>query len=129
VKSLKLILIITLIMSLVSLPVFVYSQTGAVAQAKIDANKHVSKFLWFGAGCLFGLIGVGAAYLIAPNPPASALLGKDADWVTLYTDAYRSEGKRIQGKYAIYGCLTNALVYIVYAVVVVATTTSTVSSY
>jgi hypothetical protein len=70
-------------------------------------------------GCLFNWLGVGAAYLILPNPPATRLLGKSSEYVAAYTDAYRDGAKGVQTKNAWTGCVVSGLGYVVYVVVVV----------
>ena len=93
-------------------------ETSDICQrAKLDAQADVNKMLWFGAGCLFGIFGLGAAYIIEPSPPATRLLGKPPEYVAVYTDCYRDEGKRIQTKNALVGCLIGeAAVLIIYAI-------------
>lgn len=88
----------------------------ACQQAQIDVRTDVNGTLWLGAGCLFGIFGVGAAYLIEPSPPAMRLMGKSPQYVAAYTDCYKSEGKTIQGKKAITGCLIGVAVEVVFYV-------------
>jgi hypothetical protein len=83
----------------------------AVADAQVDAQANAGGALWFGAGCLFGILGVAAGYLIEPSPPAGRLVGKPSEYVMTYTTAYKSEGKSLQGKHAIYGCLAGTVAY------------------
>ncbi|MCD6531997.1 hypothetical protein J7K99_06115 [bacterium] len=94
-------------------PLFAESRdvtTKACTDAKLDAQIDINTTLWMGAGCLFGLLGVGAAYVIEPSPPASRLLGKSAEYVAIYTDCYKEEGKSIQTKAALKGCVVGTLV-------------------
>ncbi len=73
-----------------------------------------------GGGFLFGLLGVGAAYVITPSPPAMQLLGKSSEYVAAYTDAYVRAAKGVQTSNAWIGCIVNGVISVVYAVVVVA---------
>ncbi len=77
-----------------------------------------------GGGFLFGLLGVGAAYVITPSPPAMQLLGKSSEYVAAYTDAYVRAAKGVQTSNAWIGCIVNGVIGgvigVVYAVVVVA---------
>lgn len=98
------------------------------ADGERQAQSDINGTTWFAIGCLAGLIG----YLIAmqePNPPATQLLGKSPEYVAAYTDCYRKEGKSIKTKNAMYGCLANVGLAIVYVIIVAAaaeeTTTST----
>ena len=78
-----------------------------VAAAETDANKDVSKPLWFGTGCLLsGLVfvplpswyscllppmGLTGTYFYQPDPPVSRLIGKSPEYVDIYTSAYKSK--------------------------------------
>ena len=95
----------------------------AVAQAgtgcmdgEMQAERDISAGTWFAIGCLAGLIG----YLIAmqePNPPATALIGKEPEYVAAYTDCYRRKGKSIKTKNALTGCLVaNAATLAIYVI-------------
>lgn len=88
------------------------SSTSACAQAQMDAENDINGTIWFGAGCLLGLIGWGAAYVVKPSPPATRLVGKSPEYVAQYTDCYIEAGKKIQTKKAMNGCLTYAGVYL-----------------
>ena len=100
-----------------------------ITASTIAAQTNTNKMLWFGAGCLFGLLGVGAGYLIAPTPSPATLMGKDQNYVAIYTDNYQKVGKSIQGKYALYGCAAESVGFIIYYIIVVAAVFSTVDTY
>ncbi len=89
-----------------------------ISASTVSAQANTNKFMWFGAGCLFGLLGIGAAYLVEPNPPATALVGKNANYVATYTQNYKKIAKGIQTKEAIWGCVTSGLIYALYYVFV-----------
>uniref|UniRef100_A0A7C2PLG9 Uncharacterized protein n=1 Tax=candidate division WOR-3 bacterium TaxID=2052148 RepID=A0A7C2PLG9_UNCW3 len=89
----------------------------ACRQAEFDAQRDVNGTLWLGAGCLFGLLGVGAAYIFEPSPPASRLLGKSPEYVASYTDCYKAAAKKIQTNNAIKGCVISGVLYIAWYVV------------
>jgi hypothetical protein len=92
----------------------------AAAEAIQDANADINGTLWFFVGCL-GLIGIAVAYLAEPSPPAARLMGKSAEYVMIYSTAYKSEGKSIQGRHAIYGCLVGTAIGVaIYIILVVA---------
>lgn len=82
------------------------------SQAILDAQNDINRNLWFGAGCLFGLLGVGASYVIEPNPDTYRFMGKSNDYIAAYTSCYRIEAKKIQQQKARHGCLTYAAVYL-----------------
>jgi hypothetical protein len=81
---------------------------GAIA-GQVDGRANTSSILWFGAGCLFELLGVAAAYLMTPNPPAMRLLGKSPEYVAAYTDAYGTSAKNVQTNNAWLGCILSSL--------------------
>ena len=85
--------------------------TDACAQAQMDAQADVNETMWFFAGCLFGVLGVGAAYVIEPSPPASRLLGQPPDYVAIYTDCYKDKAKSIQTSAAIKGCVLGSVLW------------------
>ena len=83
-------------------------------QATIDAQNDVNGALWYGAGCLFGILGLGASYVIEPNPNAFKFVGKTSDYVSVYTGCYRIEAKKIQQTKARNGCLTYVAAYLLF---------------
>ena len=109
-----------IILLLIAGPVIVLAQDAgdACLQAQMDAERDVTGPLWFGAGCLFGILGVGAAYLIEPSPSAMGLLGKSPEYVAAYTDCYKDKGRSIQTKNAWTGCLigvaAETVIYLIY---------------
>lgn len=76
----------------------------AKADAEFDAEEDVNTTLWLAAGGILGLVGnlplgvipMGGAYLYQPIPPVERLLGKPADYVSIYTDAYKARARRLQ---------------------------------
>ncbi len=95
------------------------SAEGAVA-GQMDGKANTNGILWLGAGCLFELVGLAAAYLYTPNPPAMRLLGKSPEYVAAYTDAYGDAAKSVQTNNAWIGCIASTLVGAAYYVVVLA---------
>lgn len=89
------------------------------AEGEMAGKRDTNGCLWMGGGFLFGLLGVGAAYVIAPSPPAMQMLGKSSEYVAAYTDAYVRAAKNVQTSNAWTGCIANGVVGVVYAVVVV----------
>ena len=100
---------------LVSEPAMLMAQsstaTQACAQAQQDAQMEVNKTLWLAIGFFGGLLGIAAAYIIEPSPPASKLLGKSPEYVAAYTDCYKEAGKKLQTNAAIKGFVIGVLVY------------------
>jgi hypothetical protein len=92
-------------------------------QAKMDAKADVKGGTWFVVGCLLGLVGWIIAYVVEPNPPATRLLGKSADYVAVYTDAYKKEAKSLQARKALSGCLVGEAISILVYVIVLTTAT------
>lgn len=107
----KKILSIILVTSVFLVPMGALAAEGdPCSDAGRDARREVSGTLWFTLGCLFGVFGVGAAYVFAPSPQVMNLVGKSADYVAAYTDCYKEQGRSLQTKKAFNGCLIWSLV-------------------
>lgn len=98
----------------------------AAAAAEADADADTSGALWFGAGCLLGVVGILVAYIIEPHPQATRIMGKDAEYIQAYTMGYKSAAKSAQTKMAMYGCAAGAVTGIVLYVVVLGSAVSAV---
>ena len=78
----------------------------AITTAKKDAITDAQRdSTWYGAGFLFGVLGVGAAYVMTPAVPPERLLGKSPDYVIFYTDAYQETIRTKRVEQASIGCL------------------------
>lgn len=99
-------LVVALAFAVASAPVLAQSSEidAAILAAEADAKSDVSAVLWMGAGCLFNILGVGAAYVMVPSPPASRLLGKSSEYVAVYIDSYESAARNLQVRNALIGC-------------------------
>lgn len=94
-----------------TIPPHIYAADADPCVAATDmARYEVSGIVWFGAGCLFGCLGVGAAYVMIPNPPASQLVGKPADYIAMYSDCYSREARSQQLKWSAIGCVGCCLI-------------------
>jgi len=102
-------------------------------EAKTAAEEDVNGTLWFLGGCIGGIIGLGAAYIIEPDPPSQALVGKSDQYVAEYTDCYAEAGGDKQQDQALYGCLANAAataaIYGLQAIVLTSAATTTTTTY
>ena len=91
----------------------------AKADAEYDAEDDVNAALWLSAGgvlgvagtCLLGTVAVAGAYLYQPVPPVDRLLGKSAEYVNFYTDAYKARMRRLQLVAATKGALGGSAVF------------------
>jgi len=84
--------------------------------AQLDARRDIQDIVWLGAGFLFGVFGVGAAYLINPTPPPDKIIGKPPNFVAQYMTCYQKYARQEQVSNAVAGCLLgDMLVLIVYA--------------
>ena len=101
-----------------------------IAIAERDADKDISKILWFGEGMclscvgasyftfsanptialaatvLTPIVGLGAIYSHQPGPPVERLIGKSPEYVSTYTDAYKSKARSLRTKSAAFGAVT-----------------------
>lgn len=91
----------------------------AKSAAEYDAEDDLNASVWLAAGgilgaagsCLLGAVAVGGAYVYQPVPPAERLLGKSAEYVTVYTDAYKARYRNLQVIAAVKGALGGAAVF------------------
>ena len=96
-------------------------QEGGYLQGRTDGDRDAKgSAAWILAGltgtgfCLcIGCVGVGLAYAIAPSPPAQGLLGKSAQYVQGYTEAYKNKARKANAGYAAAGCATAAVINII----------------
>jgi len=82
-------------------------------QAQADAKQDLKSWLWIGAGCVFHLLGVGAAYLVKSGPPPERLIGKSVEYVNSYTECYVKQARKSQGGSAWIGCGVAGGVYLI----------------
>jgi hypothetical protein len=61
----------------------------AIIDATRDAKKEANFPLWYAAGCIFIIFGVGAAYLIVPSPQPTRFMGKSSNYINAYVTQYR----------------------------------------
>lgn len=105
---------VAVVMSLMVIAVPILAQQGDSAAGRMageqSARVATNGNLWLAAGCLGGVIGVVIAYVVEPNPPATALLGKSPEYVAAYTDGYRMAARRIQTGKAWTGCIVMAVI-------------------
>lgn len=96
------------------IPVFSQAQQPSdFLQGKMDGERDAKgNFLWFIAGVGCGIFGIGAAYIVKPEPSATALVGKSSDYVLGYTEGYKEEGRSKNTTYAAVGCLTWSVIYL-----------------
>lgn len=91
----------------------------AKSDAEFDAEDDVNAVLWFAAGgvlgvagsCLLGAVAIGGAYIYQPVPPGDRLLGKSANYVTIYTDVYKARSRRLQLRAATQGVLSGSAIF------------------
>ncbi|MCY3740934.1 MAG: hypothetical protein OXH00_07930 [Candidatus Poribacteria bacterium] len=115
--------VLMLILSL-HMPLQCLAQQSSVAldaktDAEYDAEDDVNTTLWLAAGgilgtagsFLLGSIAMGGAYVYQPVPPAERLLGKSAEYVSFYTDAYKARIRRLQLVAAIKGAAGGTAVF------------------
>jgi hypothetical protein len=93
----------------------------AVLEATQDAQADENGTLWFFAGCILGLIGVVIAAVAEPSPPPARLMGKSPEYLAIYTQTYKSEGKSAQLRSSLWGVGTTVVVFVVIYVILIVT--------
>lgn len=101
----KRIIIIAVIVAIIIPTIATDDATDAYRDAIRDARRATQGGIWFAAGCLFGIVGVGAAAVVIPAPPAARLLGKSSEYVRIYQQVYEDEVRKRQTQQAMLGCL------------------------
>ncbi len=113
---------------LLAIPVLC-QQAEIANQARADAQRNVTGGTWLLIGILLGALGYLVAMLVSPKAPAAVLIGKSADYVAIYTQTYEEEGKRIQMRSAMTGCLIGTGVQAAAVLLIVLAAGSSVSHY
>ena len=91
----------------------------AKSAAEYDAEDDVNTAIWLAAGGILGVVGnlplgavaIGGAYVYQPVPPVERLLGKSAEYVTVYTDTYKAKSRDLQLIAAVKGALGGSAVF------------------
>lgn len=91
----------------------------AKTAAEYDAEDDVNATVWLAAGGILGVAGnlplgvlaIGGAYVYQPVPPAERLLGKSAEYVTIYTDTYKAKSRNLRFIAAAKGALGGSAVF------------------
>ena len=99
--------------------------TDARTAAEYDAEDDVNTAVWLAAGGILGVAGnlplgaiaIGGAYVYQPVPPADRLLGKSAEYITVYTDTYKAKTRNLRLSAAAKGALGGAAVFCLLGVV------------
>ena len=81
----------------------------ATRDAERDVEAHINKPMWFAIGCLFPGFGLLGPYLYRPPIPTGRTIGKSAEYVAFYTDAYRAKMEKLQFQAALNGCIAGAI--------------------
>ena len=91
----------------------------AKTAAEYDAEDDVNASVWLAAGGVLGVVGnlplgavaIGGAYLYQPVPSAERLLGKSAEYITIYTEAYKAKARNLRLIAAAKGALGGSAVF------------------
>ena len=77
----------------------------AINDAEKDASMHLNRTFWFTAGFFFPVVGAAASQFYQPFMPTARVLGKSPEYIAFYYDAYKVKTKKLQFKWALFGCL------------------------
>ncbi len=108
-------LVVILALSLIALPAMAYQAGGSeYVKGRIAGERDAQgNSMWILAGCLLGVIGVLLAYLIEPEVPSAALVGKSPEYVQGYIDGYKAKARQKNAIYALYGLGIAVVVYVI----------------
>ena len=79
------------------------STSQACIDARIAAPEETSATAWFFTGCMPN--GLATATNEEPQPHASALVGKQKDYIDRYIECYQREARTIRKRWAQIGCM------------------------
>ena len=97
----------------------------AAMEGAQDAQADENAAIWFFAGCLLGVIGVVIAAVVEPTPPPTRMMGKSPEYLAVYTQAYKAEGKSAQLRASLWGVGTLVVVVVaLYAFIIITLTNS-----
>ena len=129
------ILCICALLSLFFTPVIGFTQRGhgtapmiegdaaeGMRDGRADAIGDVNGFMWFGCGCTFNYLGVGAALIAVPSPKQERFMGKSQDYIWSYTKQYKKTRRGQQTKWAAIGCATGTALMVSTVIVLSAQT-------
>ena len=77
----------------------------AITDAEKDASMHLNRTFWFTAGFFFPVVGTAVSQFYQPFTPTARVLGKSPEYIAFYYDAYKVKTKKLQFKWALFGCL------------------------
>ena len=77
----------------------------AITDAEKDASMHLNRTFWFTAGFFFPVVGAAVSQFYQPFMPTARVLGKSPEYIAFYYDAYKVKTKKLQFKWALFGCL------------------------
>jgi uncharacterized membrane protein YfcA len=82
-------------------------------QGKMDGERDAegSPF-WFLVGFTCGILGVGGAYIMTPQVPPVALIGKSIEYISGYTAGYQEKARNQNALYASAGCAAGYVLYL-----------------
>ena len=80
----------------------------AINDAEKDASRHLNRTFWFTAGFFFPVVGAAVSQFYQPFLPTARVLGKSPEYIAFYYDAYKVKTKKLQFKWALFGCLLGA---------------------
>jgi len=120
---------IAVVMSFVVFATPILAQQGEITAGRMAgeqaARANTNGMLWMAIGCVGSWVGVAAAYIYEPSPPATPLLGKSPEYVAAYTDAYKATAKNVQTGKVWTGCIISAVLYTVSYVLLFAAAAAT----
>jgi hypothetical protein len=81
-------------------------------QGRIDGERDAKGDpIWLLGGFACGILGIGGAYVMKPDVPSVALIGKSSEYILGYTAGYQEKARNQNVLYATAGCVAWSIIY------------------
>jgi hypothetical protein len=103
-KKITAVFLTVLLLAFSAAPAFAKSEARYLAEKDAESAESMYKFLFFGAGCLLGPVGLLLGYTVIPPVPENRIMGKTSAYVAEYVSVYTDQVRNTQGQASLYGC-------------------------
>ena len=82
-------------------------------------GEYEEAILHIAPNCFSPIVGMAVAFVYSPSPPTERFIGKSPEYISAYTDAYKSKARWVQAQWAAGGAATGCGVSVLGALLVV----------